>query len=87
MAETLWSADKLGAVLSAACFERFTERYETTLCSTADGSAETYEVDENAAADDALILVRESDGRRFEIDFFAAATELKPAAASPEGSQ
>lgn len=72
-----WDAGKLEAVLAAACFEHFANNTRTTLCSS-DGTCEAYEVADFEDDDDPLILVRTSDGRRFEVDFFATVSEVKP---------
>jgi hypothetical protein len=83
-----WTADRLGAVLGAAAWEHFADRDEMILCST--GTCETYEVEEpdDPDSDDwPLILVRESDGARFEVDFEAYVRPLGAKAAAKEASR
>ena len=84
-----WTADRLSAVLAAAAHEHFASLYETTLVSQGNGTAETYEAEEPDDPDNTdapLVLVRESDGARFEVEFWANVTRLRaaaPAAAGP----
>ena len=76
MSETaeLWTADRLAMILSAAAEEYYANHTRITLVSTATGTHETYEPEEPGDEDDAnapLILVRPSDGTRFEVEFWA----------------
>jgi hypothetical protein len=74
-----WGADRLAMVLSAAAEEDYSSRARITLTSTATGTSESYEPEEPAGPDDAaapLILVRASDGARFEVEFWANVARL-----------
>ena len=71
-----WSADKLGAVLAGALTENLQSTCTHTLVSTGSGTAEVFETEDPEGDDDRLVLRRESDGQRFEVDVFVTATPL-----------